>query len=229
MFDYANADYDGLCEYLLEFDFSLCLQSNNTEQVWSIIKSTILCAMDLFIPKVHIKAVSYPKWYNSEIRHLIKCSHSLRRKYRRIPTPHNLSKLQSLQLRLKSLIISAKLRYENPGKIFKHITHLTSTSTVPSTVFLDSIISSSNQEKVLLFNKFFHSVFTQSTYQIPPLQELPTPSSIMSDIGISEPDVYEALRSLDISKATGIDGIGPKILFHCALALYKPLSPPFPT
>ena len=45
----------------------------------------------------------------------------------------------------------------------------------------------------------------------------------MSDIGVSEADVYEALSSLGISKATGIDSIGPKILLHCALALYKPL------
>ena len=45
----------------------------------------------------------------------------------------------------------------------------------------------------------------------------------ISDIGISESDVFEALSSLDPNKAMGIDGIGPKILKHCALALFKPL------
>ena len=37
------------------------------------------------------------------------------------------------------------------------------------------------------------------------------------------PMCFEALCSLDTSKAIGIDGIGPNVLHHCALALYKPL------
>ena len=42
----------------------------------------------------------------------------------------------------------------------------------------------------------------------------------LSDI---ESDVYFALNSLDPSKVMGIDDIGPKILKHCALALYQPV------
>ena len=35
--------------------------------------------------------------------------------------------------------------------------------------------------------------------------------------------MLEILNSFDPQKSTGIDGIGPKILKHCALSLYKPL------
>ena len=66
-------------------------------------------------------------------------------------------------------------------------------------------------------------MFTLGSFQIPPPQDLPTPKRTLSTIGISELDVYESLCSLDTSKAAGIDRIGPKILRHCALALYKPL------
>ena len=58
---------------------------------------------------------------------------------------------------------------------------------------------------------------------IPPIEDLHTPTSALSDIGISELDMYEALFTLDTWKAMGIGGIGPKILKRCALALYKPL------
>ena len=78
MFDYNNADHEGLCDYLLDSDFSVCLLSESIEQVWSFIKNTILEAMNLFIPKV--KAKVHPKWFNSEIRHTIKCLRTLRRK-----------------------------------------------------------------------------------------------------------------------------------------------------
>ena len=45
----------------------------------------------------------------------------------------------------------------------------------------------------------------------------------LSDISFSDLDVYSALTTLDLSKAMGIDGIGPRILNHCALALYQPI------
>ena len=58
------------------------------------------------------------------------------------------------------------------------------------------------------------------------MEELPVPANSLSDIGISELDVFEILSTLDASKAMGFDGIGPKVLKHCALALFKP-SPIF--
>ena len=42
------------------------------------------------------------------------------------------------------------------------------------------------------------------------------------ELNFSELDVFRVLRSLDVSKAMGCDGITPKILKHCALALYQP-------
>ena len=74
-----------------------------------------------------------------------------------------------------------------------------------------------------LFNAFFHSIFTQSSYRIPPSEELPTPTSTLSDIGLSEMDVFQAFSSLDSSKSAGPDGISPKIFKYYALALYKPI------
>ena len=94
---------------------------------------------------------------------------------------------------------------------------------MPPIVSLDSSTATNDHQKVSMFNSFFHSVFTQSSFKIPPLDDLPTPISGLSDISISEMDVFEALSSLDTSKAMGTDGIGPKVLKHCALALFKPI------
>lgn len=40
---------------------------------------------------------------------------------------------------------------------------------------------------------------------------------------LTEMEVYEALNSLDASKAMGLDGIGPNVLKFCSLALCVPL------
>ena len=126
MFDCNNADHEGLCDYLLDSDFSVCLLSESIEQVWSFIKNTILEAMNLFIPKLKVKAKVHPKWFNSEIRH-IKCLRTLRRKCSLHPTVNNQSKLHSLEFQLTDLITSAKLRFENhlsmqkSNKIFSNL------------------------------------------------------------------------------------------------------------
>ena len=165
-------------------------------------------------------------WYNSEIRHTINC---LRTARKMPPTPNSLSKIQSLESHLSSLIISAKSNFEHKlstqstSKIFRYIRSFLPSSSVPPIISLDSCTGSSDYERATLFNTFFHSVFTQSSFLIPPLESLPTPTTTLSDIGISEMDVYEALSSLDTTKAEGHDHIGPKILKHCASALFEPL------
>jgi len=49
---------------------------------------------------------------------------------------------------------------------------------------------------------------------------LPVPALNMGDIHETEEEVYKALSALDPTKSSGIDGLGSKLLKHCALALY---------
>ena len=106
---------------------------------------------------------------------------------------------------------------QGSANILKYLSRINSTRTVPPAVSFDSSTGLTDYEKVTLFNSF-HSMFTQNSYSVPPLEELPTPTSTLSDICLSEMDVFEALSSLDPSR---VDGISPKSLKHCALALYK--------
>ena len=222
--DYSNADYNGLCDYLLDIDYSVCLQSGSIEFVWSYLKSVILTGMNMFIPKRQVKHKRYPQWYNSEIRHTINCLRTARKKHQ-----SSSLKVQALESRLSSLIITAKSDFEHSlsmqpaSKIYKYIRSFLPSYSVPPIVSLDSRTGSSDYEKVTLFNTFFHSVFTLSSYQIPPMESFPSATSTVSDISISEMDVYKALSSLNTTKAMGPDRIGPKVLKHCASALYSPL------
>lgn len=80
-------------------------------------------------------------------------------------------------------------------------------------------------EKANLCSIYFHSFSTKSTFVIPPLDDMPKPVSSLDKIHIEDCDVYDdILISLDSTKAMGIDGIGYRILKHCAIALYKPLT-----
>ena len=80
VFDYPKADLEGLSCYLLDYDFSICLQSSCIGIVWTNIKEAVTNAMNLFIPKVRLRRHQTPKWYTSDIRHHLNCLNTLRKK-----------------------------------------------------------------------------------------------------------------------------------------------------
>ncbi len=83
-----------------------------------------------------------------------------------------------------------------------------------------------NTEKADLFNVFFESVYTKSSQldSSSIISMAAQPNCVESDklhkINISDLEVFTALSNLNPQKACGSDGIGPKILKSCALALY---------
>ena len=233
VFDFPKADIEGIICYLSDSDFSSCFQSNDVEFVWSSIKQLIFNAMHLFIPKVRLKSHQSPKWFTPQIRHHINCLRSMRRRYKSNPTTHLQDQINLAQCNLQEEINSAKSAYEtsliyqfadtNNSKIYKYINSITGQSSIPPTVTLGLCSASSNSEKASLFNSYFHSVFSQSSFEIPSLASLSTSVSTLSEVTISSSEVFEVLSALDTSKAMGVNGIGPLILKKCAHVLFEPI------
>ena len=137
-------------------------------------------------------------------------------------------KLREAEEKLSSLILSAKSNFicdlvlalpSQPSRVYQFIRSLRKESSVPSVLYLGDQSADTSDEKAHLFNQYFHSVFTASDYILPSLETIATNPETLSDVVISEDEVYHALITLDSSKAMGLDGIGPRVLRACALAL----------
>jgi len=63
----------------------------------------------------------------------------------------------------------------NISRVYKYINSITRHDAIPQNVSLDSHMATSDIEKANLFNTFFYSVFTQSSFILPPLESLPIP------------------------------------------------------
>ena len=184
--------------------------------------------MNLFIPRVRLRSSQLPRWTTPPLRHLLKCAKTLRKSYSHHPTPAKQLKLSEMENSLQQAILKAKSDYEDNlldkssgSQVFRYIRSLKQSGDIPSTVYLGSRQASSSLDKAALFNCFFHSVFTESSFQLPDMDSL---DPALCDFVIRDEDVYRVLSTLDTSKAKGIDGIGPDLLKHCADALYAPLS-----
>ena len=230
VFDFPKANYDGILSYLSDFNYIPCIQSQNVESIWLTIKNSILTAMNLFIPKVRLRRHQFPCWYTPELRHLSKCLHTSKKRFSKHPTPQLQQKINDLELQYRNKILQAKSNYEtnlvrsfagsHNGRIYDYIRSLSKKSIIPTMVSLNNCNATSDAGKAQVFNTFFHSVFTDSSFSLPNPATLPIPPSCICTLTFSDTEVFDALSSLDPS---GCDDIGPKLIKHCASALYIPL------
>jgi len=77
--NFARGDFDGLCHYLSNSDFTPCYQTSDIEFIWCFISTIIKNAIDCFVPTTVVQHAHQPKWFNSNIRHHIKCLCTLKR------------------------------------------------------------------------------------------------------------------------------------------------------
>ena len=231
VFDFPKANMPGLCSFLENSDFSHCFLSCDVDHVWSFIKLIIQHAMDLFLHKVKLCSHQFPKWFTPDIRHHLNCLCTLRRKCRSHPTAHNLSKLLRLESNLDGNISSAKSRYEtdlildfansNCNNIFKYIRSISVHNSIPPSVKLCLLSLLLIWIKLHSLINIYIPSFTHRSFDLPPLDSLPTLSSTLSNISILTFDVFKSLVSLDPAKAMGIDCLGPRILKESAHILFQ--------
>ena len=129
-FDFTKGDYNSLCYFLSNSDFSPCLESDNIEHVWCYISELIKDGIKQFIPTVRVNRYNQPKWFNSSIRHNFNRVRTLRRKYNKHPSEQNKLKLENNETLLQAEISNAKADYESTlisnfsysnSKIYKYI------------------------------------------------------------------------------------------------------------
>ena len=234
VYDYSKADFEGMTNYILNSDILMCSEIPDINVAWTFVKSIITDAMSLYIPKFYLHPRQYPIWFNKDLRHQLKCLHTLRRRCRRSPSTHHSSRLQQAEARFQLDATEAKSNYEaslinnfassgNPS-IYRYINSITKTKQIPSTVYLGETVADNDEHKAKLFNRYFFSVFTSTSCKnTDHIKDSSICADSFSSLVFSEAEVYNALVSLDPNKATGIDGIGPKILKYCALSLFHPL------
>ena len=112
VYDYSKANFPEINSYIFNSNILNCLHFCDVETSWAIIKSVIYEAMTLFIPKFQVYSKQYPKWFTKELRHQIKCLHTLRRNYKRSPSDHNATHLNQAENSFQINADTAKSNYE---------------------------------------------------------------------------------------------------------------------
>ena len=65
-------------------------------------------------------------------------------------------------------------------KIYKYIKSVLKEDYFPPYIYSDSTSAYLDLDRAVLFNNYFHPVFSTSTYHLPPKNSIPTPDSVLS-------------------------------------------------
>ena len=149
----------------------------------------------------------------------------------RQPTKSYLLVNSALKLILQARVDFKSNLFTNSSKpyheVFRYLHSISKSSSLPPNVHLNgSALTITPLQRVELFSSYFHSIYQPCNMEI--LENLNFSSEIptsfqLCEFDCSEEIVYDILASLDPSKATGIDSIGPKLLRRGAFSLCKPI------
>ena len=134
-YNFSRANLPEIDSFLIDYNF--LTHSSDIQSVWSCLKQGIHLAYDQFIPTVRLPSNPSLPWFNSEIRHLLKKIHTLRRSIRKSPTINRNNKLCLLEERVSRLIQSSKHSNlvssfsSNPKKLYSHLKRLANNKFIP--------------------------------------------------------------------------------------------------
>jgi hypothetical protein len=217
-----------LKEYLKNFDFSLIINEYDIDETWNDWKIMFLKCVDDYVPcKSGGKGNNMP-WMNNDLRKLV-------RKQNRL---HRLCKQNELRYKNRYKNVRTRVNYEMEKAKKSYIQGLCDNISEKPKQFWNFVKGNKNSSsgvgmlkdkqsdnmvtddasKAEMLNNEFTSVFTHEKDNP---EELSTSNNnlynnILSDLKVTDDQVFYILRSLDTSKATGPDNISARMLKECA-------------
>ena len=181
---------------------------------------------------VPMRSKPKPKRLPKYIRRKIKLKHDLYTQYRSTGRPSDREKYRSIRNKVTELLrknqeeqdlIFAKKAKKCPKLLHKRVRNTVKVKNKVGTLEEDDRQIVKDEEKAVVLSDFFKSVYVEESELDPPPIELRT-SEILDDIDITNEKVEALITALDEGKATGPDGVHPKVLKECKRELVEPLT-----
>ena len=228
IWEYKRADFHGMNNAIKEYDWNSCFDSEDIDEICQNWTTSYLNIAREFIPnkEVVIRPADTP-WFNSELRKLKKNKDRLHHRAKSTNSPNDWATFRALRNNYTNKLREAEQTYKhnlasslkdsqnhNPKKwwhIVKSFMGNKKSSTIPPMVQGNKTFFNA-KDKANAFNEAFlsYSKLDDSQAQLPELTY--QTNTRLKDIPVAEGHVRDILKGLDVSKATGPDGISARML-----------------
>ena len=233
VYNFGSANWNNLQDDFSNIPWNTAFLMDDINDVWDAWKALFMEAVDRNIPTKSLKHKRNAPWFNSELRILVLKKRRLWRKAKSSRDPVKWAQYKSFSNKVKDSLNKAYRNYvanltaslpSKPKKFWSFVKSRTGNASIPSCVQYDGQSAFTPKGKADLFNKFFHSVFSERFGEMAYEDFTPFTEDTVDVLLCSVADVYKVLSSLDVNKAIGPDAISPRILKECAAELAPSIS-----
>ena len=221
-----------LKDLIMHYKMSLCFKQPNADIACSKWNEIFLNLARQYIPNKVVKIRTDDKpWYNSELRKLSHKKNNLHREAKRTNSPADWNNFRMVKNKYTGKIREAASTYRANLALKLHEGTKTSPKSwwhiarkfmgkkkctcIPAMQWRDHILVE-NYEKAEQFNNAFQNFATIDTFSASLPDIAYKTSSSLDSINITQAETLDTLKSLDLSKTTGPDGISCKMLKETA-------------
>ena len=241
---YTKADFDKLNNLINSFDWDIFFSSiSDLDTAVLSFTEKIIYFAELSIPHktVTVRPNDQP-WYNNSIRRESRKRDRLKRKASRANNPYLWCKYKTTRNKVNNMIKKAKedfygnlenidFKYNDQKQFWKCVRYFmknNTTNVIPPLLKHDRLGNSEvifeDMEKATVLNEYFTEItnLNDTDVNLPYFDERTT--DVFPAIEISRTEVLETIRTLQLNKATGPDGISHRLILGAAHSICKPLS-----
>lgn len=232
-YDFRNADYVGLNNYLSPIKWLECLDFNDINNATASFYDILNMAIALFVPVKRYKSSNFPDWFNSELRNLVYQKKIAHKRYKTKGDITYYYEFTNLRSQCK---IMAKVCYENyvrnmegklqadPRSFWKFFNKKNSVFSVPNQMFLNDKEANNGREVVEVFSDYFASVYVDDHEN-----NLYRYKGQVNNYDINCPkfsvsDIFNKISKIPDKLNLGPDGIPNVLIKNCLYSLSQPLT-----
>ena len=227
---YKDADFDEASRLLSEVHWDAFLYDDDIDLSALNWQSKFLEIMTQCIPKKQLNHRRKVPWITKSIVRLIRKRNALFLRAKKSNKPEALFKFKKLRNKVVRMLRDSKTSYfenlntSNNKQFWRAVKYLNrQQSTIPVLNYQDTV-AESNLQKATTLNEFFATCFNKDVPPLSPLELNPPPNTTPDDLLCSEDEVAYLIKSLDVSKASGPDGISALMLKSVADAIVPSLT-----
>ena len=220
---YKYADYDLANDMLLALDPSVTIVDEDVSASCRNWNDEFMRVMELCIPHGRIPRRKNLPWLSKSIIQLIRKRNLLFKKSK--TSPRYVQKYKHVRNKVVTLLRNSRKNFFknlNPRKkaFWKAVKSVSRNSSEIPTLKSNNVTVATNDAKATMLSHTFCQNFNKSALPLTHADVIPIPRTshtyIDSNLLCTEPEVFDLLASLDISKATGPDGISAQMLKYTA-------------
>jgi len=237
-YDYNNADFDSIIEYLSrinwDYEFSFVF---TIDEYWSIFSSHLSNCIELYVPKRQLRcnttAARNRKSYPRPLQRMLNRKAVLWKRWSMSKLPDHKRAYKEYTVKCKNAIASFQRDKElqlindnNLGKFYRYVNKKlgSSKSNHPITDPVSNVLITDDTEIANVFNKYFGSVFTDDDGLMPNIANRTGNDIYIDSVDFSVEAVRTCLSRVKPSTSYGPDGFPNILLKKLANFICIPLS-----